>query len=115
MMWEYKIEDTQWLVTWELTKRLDRFGREGWELVAVTEHLVGLNRFNTYFFKRPRWKACECGKTMTKIEEPKDREQDLIQEMRQGFLDTWIELKDAVLDDDIVLALKIAEGLLEKQ
>ena len=52
---------------------------------------------------------------MTKIEETKDREQDLIQEMRQDFLDTWIELKDAVLDDDVVLALKIAEGLLEKQ
>lgn len=54
-----------------------------------------------------RWKACDCWKM-------KDREQELIQEMRQDFLDRWIELKDAVLDDDVVLALEIAGGLLEE-
>ena len=48
-------------------------------------------------------------------EETKDRKQELIQEMRQDFLDNWVALRDAVLDDDVALALEIAEGLLEKQ
>jgi len=52
MKWEYKVEDTQWRVTWELEKILNQLGKQGWELVSVTEHLIGVNRFNTYFFKR---------------------------------------------------------------
>ena len=50
--WKYKVEDTQWEVSWEVEKKLNKFGQNGWELVSVIDYLVGLNSYNKYFFKR---------------------------------------------------------------